>query len=48
MTLQELGTVGELISSIAVLFTLIYLVVQIRQSRDATIASTMLNNRLQF
>ena len=48
MTIQELGSIGEFISSIAVLFTLIYLAVQVRQTRDATIASTMLNNRLQF
>lgn len=48
MTIQELGSIGEFISSIAVLFTLIYLAVQVRQTRDATIASTMLNNRIQF
>ena len=48
MTIQELDSIGEFISSIAVLFTLIYLAVQVRQTRDATIASTMLNNRLQF
>ncbi len=48
MTIQELGSVGEFVSSIAVLFTLIYLAVQVRQTRDATIASTMLNNRMQF
>ncbi len=48
MTIQELGSIGEFISSIAVLFTLIYLAVQVRQTRDATIASTMLNNRMQF
>ena len=48
MTIQELGSVGEFISSIAVLITLIYLAVQVRQARNATIASTMQTNRVQF
>ena len=48
MSIQELGSIGEFISSIAVLITLIYLAVQVRQSRNATVASTMQTNRLQF
>ena len=48
MTLQELGSIGEFISSIVVLITLIYLAVQVRQTRNATIASTMQINRAQF
>ena len=48
MTIQELGSIGEFISSIAVLLTLIYLAVQVRQTRNATIASTMQTNRVQF
>lgn len=48
MTIQELGSIGEFISSIAVLLTLIYLAVQVRQARNATIASTMQTNRQQF
>ncbi len=48
MTIQELGSIGEFVSSIAVLLTLIYLAVQVRQARNATIASTMQTNRQQF
>ena len=48
MSIQELGSIGEFISSIAVLVTLIYLAVQVRQARNATIASTMQTNRMQF
>ena len=48
MTIQELGSIGEFISSIAVLVTLIYLALQIRQNRQATVASTMQTNRTQF
>ncbi len=48
MTIQELGSIGEFISSIVVLITLIYLAVQVRQTRNATIASTMQTNRMQF
>ena len=48
MTIQELGSIGEFISSIVVLITLIYLAVQVRQTRNATIASTMQINRAQF
>jgi hypothetical protein len=35
MTLMELGAVGEFVSAIAVVITLIYLAVQIRQSNQA-------------
>jgi hypothetical protein len=48
MTIQELGSIGEFISSFAVLITVIYLAVQIRQARNATVASTMQTNRAQF
>ena len=48
MTIQELGSIGEFISSIAVLVTLIYLALQVKQTRNATVASTMQNNRVQF
>ena len=48
MTIQELGSIGEFVSSIVVLITLIYLAVQVRQTRNATIASTMQTNRMQF
>ena len=48
MSIQELGSIGEFVSSLAVLITLLYLAVQIRQTRNATVASTMLNNRIQF
>ena len=49
MTLiEQLGSIGEFISSIVVLITLIYLAVQVRQTRNATIASTMQTNRAQF
>ena len=48
MSIQELGSIGEFISSIAVLVTLIYLAMQVRQTRNATVASTMQTNRAQF
>ena len=48
MSIQDLGSIGEFISSIAVLVTLLYLAVQVRQTRNATVASTMLANRMQF
>ena len=48
MTIQELGSIGEFVSSIVVLITLIYLAVQVRQTRNTTIASTMQTNRMQF
>ena len=48
MSIQDLGSIGEFISSLAVLVTLLYLAVQIRQTRNATVASTMLANRMQF
>ena len=34
-TVQDLGALGELLGSIAVLFTLVYLVVQTRATRSA-------------
>ena len=48
MSIQELGSIGEFISSIAVLITLVYLALQVRQTRNATVASTMQTNRVQF
>ena len=36
MTISELGSIGELIGSVAVLATLIYLTVQVRQSNIST------------
>ena len=48
MSIEELGSIGEFVSSIAVLITLIYLAVQVRQTRSATVASTMLVTRTQF
>ena len=48
MTIQDLGSIGEFVSSIVVLITLIYLAVQVRQTRNATVASTMQTNRMQF
>lgn len=38
MTIEELGSIGEIIGSIAVLATLIYLAMEIRLSRHATMA----------
>jgi hypothetical protein len=40
MTLSELGNVGEFIGSILVLITLLYLVVQLRQTQRAMMAQT--------
>jgi len=48
MSIQDLGSIGEFISSIAVLVTLLYLAMQVRQTRAANVASTMLANRMQF
>jgi hypothetical protein len=42
MNLDELGNVAELISAIAVLATLIYLTIQIRQNRQILSAQTLL------
>ena len=40
MTISELGSLGELISSVAVLVTLVYLAVQLRQANNLAIART--------
>jgi len=37
---QLLGNIGELVAAIAVVATLFYLAVQVRQSKDATNANT--------
>ena len=41
MTIQEMGAAGELIGGIAVIFTLIYLALQIRQNTIAVRLSTL-------
>ena len=40
MTISELGAIGEFVAAIAVLITLIYLVVQIKQTQTAIAANT--------
>ena len=40
MSIEDLGSIGELISSIAVLVSLIYLAIQIRRSTDTSRTST--------
>ena len=37
MSIMELGALGEFVAAIAVLITLIYLAVQVKQTRDATL-----------
>jgi hypothetical protein len=44
MTISELGSVGELVGSIAVLCTLVYLAVQVKHAKNATRA-TLLQHR---
>ena len=39
-TIQDIGALGESVSAIAVLFTLLYLAVQIKQTKKATEANT--------
>ena len=41
MTISDLGSLGEFVSSFAVLITLVYLAVQTRQARTATQASVV-------
>ena len=41
MTVTELGSVGEFVSAIAILITLIYLAIQIRRNRRETVASLL-------
>lgn len=40
MTISELGSIGELIAAIATIFTLLYLAIQIRVSRNTAVADT--------
>ena len=40
MTITELGAVGEFVGSIAVLITLIYLAIQVRQTKGQVEANT--------
>lgn len=44
MGLQDLGALGEAIGGIAVIFTLIYLAIQVRQNTRATAAQAELNS----
>ena len=41
MTITELGSIGEFIGSIVVLITLVYLVIQMKQTRQSIEANTM-------
>jgi hypothetical protein len=41
MSIQELGSLGELIAAIATVFTLVYLAVQINQNTGAVKASVL-------
>jgi len=43
MTIQDLGSLGELIAALATILTLLYLAVQIRNNTKATRASTSLS-----
>ena len=43
MTIQDLGALGELIGSVAVLATLVYLALQTRRTRIATEAQGTMN-----
>lgn len=40
MSVQDLGAIGEFVSSIAIVITLIFLAVETRRARDATLQST--------
>ena len=42
MTIRELGSLGEFVSSVAVLITLVYLALQTRQNTRAVYAATEL------
>ena len=46
MTVTELGSMGEFVSAIAILITLIYLAIQARQTRRETAASLLQRSRL--
>ena len=48
MTIQDWGAVGELLGSIAVLATLIYLSIQVVQTKSATMAATAQANRNEY
>ena len=39
-SIQDIGALGEAIGAVAVLFTLLYLATQVRQSKKATEANT--------
>lgn len=43
MTIQDLGSLGELIAAIGVIVSLVYLAVQIRQNTNAVVASAVHN-----
>ena len=40
MTLEQLGSLGEFISAVAVLATLVYLAVQVRQAKKMLVIET--------
>ncbi len=40
MTISEIGAIGELVGGVAVLATLVYLAVQVREARKALVANT--------
>ena len=48
MTIAELGAIGEFVGSIAVLVTLIYLAVQIRQNTKALSAASIRNRQNEY
>ena len=48
MTLQDLGSLGELISGIAVLITLIYLSIQMKQVKNSTQRSSIIESNQVF
>ena len=51
MTLSELGSVGEFVGAIAVLVTLVYLAIQIRQAMAATraqVRQSLADSQLQY
>ena len=51
MTIQDLGALGELIGSVAVLATLVYLTIQMRQntmSIRAQVEAAIMSTRIQF
>ena len=48
MTIQDLGSIGELIAAIATLATLVYLAAQIRQNMRAIMATSFMGSQHFF